>query len=72
MSRDILIIDGRASVMHRSPIDVTYLPVDDSADVSIISEEDWHNLVGTPGKADSFNTSEQAYLSSLGCSWDAL
>ena len=72
MSRDILIICGHASVMHRSLTDVTYLPVDDSVDVSVISEEDWHNLVGTPGKEDSFNTSEQAYLSSLGCSWDAL
>ena len=72
MSRDILIICGHASVMHRSLTDVTYLPVDDSADVSVISEEDWHNLVGTTGKEDSFNSSEQAYLSSLGCSWDAL
>ena len=52
--------------------DITYLPVDDSVDVSVISEEDWHNLVGTPGTEDSFNTSEQAYLSSLGCTWDAL
>jgi hypothetical protein len=72
MSRDILIIGGIASVMHRSPTDTTYLPVDDSVDVSVISEEDWHNLVGTPGKEDSFNTSEQSYLISLGCTWDAL
>lgn len=72
MSRDILIIGGRASVMHRSLTDVTYLPVDDSVDVSIISEEDWHNLVGSPGEGDNFNLVEQKYLSSLGCTWDAL
>ena len=72
MSRDILIIGGKASVMHRSPTDITYLPVDASVDVSLISEEDWHNLVGTPGKEDTFNLSEQSYLSSLGCTWDAL
>ena len=72
MSRDVLIIGGRASVMHRSPTDITYLPVDDSVDVSIISEEDWHNLVGTPGTSDEFNLAEQKYLSALGCTWDAL
>lgn len=72
MSRDVLIIGGIASVMHRSPADITYLPVDDSVDVSVISEEDWHNLVGTPGKEDTFNLSEQSYLISLGCTWDAL
>ena len=72
MSRDVLIIGGIASVMHRSPTDITYLPIDDSVDVSVISEEDWHNLVGTPGKEYTFNSSEQAYLSSLGCTWDAL
>lgn len=72
MSRDVLIIGGKASVMHRSPTDITYLPVDDSVDVSLISEEDWRSLVGTPGKVDEFSIPEQAYLKSLGCTWDAL
>lgn len=66
MSRDILIINGIASVMQRSETDITYLPMDDSVDVSLISENDWSNLVESPGSDENFSDSEKEYLESIG------
>ena len=72
MSRDILILQGHASVIERSPTDWTLLPISDLKDVSLISEADWLSLVEVPGTGLEFNSIEKAYLASLGCTWDAL
>ncbi len=66
MSRDIFIINGIASVLQRSETDITYLPMDDSVDVSLISENDWSNLVDSPGSDENFSDSEKKYLESIG------
>ncbi len=72
MGRDVLIINGKASIIRRSSTDVTYLPIDESVDVSLISEYDWLKLVETPGIDDRFNDSEISYLKSIGVVPDAL
>ena len=72
MTRDILIINFKASILQRSQTDVIYLPIDKSVDASLFYESYWLKLVETPGIDDRFNDSEISYLKSIGMVPDAL